>query len=102
MNTTVSTTEAVESNNYDMAVSLIGAVFGTAHFILQSAADLTAYSEGKLVEKVSNGEIPAHLRIQYRKNITEVKQLEMREKFAKMRAGIQAKKEQAKNNNNGK
>lgn len=68
------TAQEPQANSYDTAVSVIGAVFGITHFMLQSAADLVAYGEGKLVEKISDGEIKAAQRIEFRKNETLVRQ----------------------------
>lgn len=85
-------------NNYDTAVSVVGAIFGTAHFIFQSAADLTAHAEGKIVENITKGEIKAADRTEYRKNHTMLKQQEALDKVeaykAKMRAANAARAQQ--------
>lgn len=84
-------TQQPTGNSYDTAVSIIGAIFGTAHFVLQSAADLTAHAEGKLVEKISKGEIKAIERTQFRKDQTLVKQDKAIEAIKNYRAKLQAK-----------
>lgn len=80
------------ANNYDTAVSVIGAVFGTAHFIFQSLADITAHTEGKLVESVSKGAIKATERTQYRKDTTLIKQQEAMAKINAYKAKLDANK----------
>lgn len=80
-------------NGYDATVSIIGAVFGTAHFIFQSAADLTAHAEGKIIEKVTKGEIKYQERVIYRKNVTEIKQMELINKINDWKSKRQSKNE---------
>lgn len=73
------------------AVSVIEAIFGTAHFIFQSAADLTAHAEGKLVEKVTNGEINAAQHTQYRKDTTLIRQDKVLKSIEEYKAKMKAK-----------
>lgn len=72
-------------SNTDTAIAVIGAIFGTAHLIFQTAADITAHTEGKLVEKVSKGAITKSQCIENRKNSTLIKQQKMREAISNMR-----------------
>jgi len=85
------------ANSYDTAVSVIGAVFGTLHFVFQTAADLTAHAEGQLVEKVTKGAITAADATQHRKDQTLIQQdkaLQAIESYkAKMKAMAQKQNE---------
>lgn len=58
----------------DNTIRVINAIFGTAHLFFQTAADLTAEAEGRLVEKVSKGAITRQQSITHRKQSTELKQ----------------------------
>lgn len=72
-----------KNTSSDTAISVVGAIFGTAHFIFQTAADLTAHAEGKIVESISKGEITLAERVEYRKVYTGLKQEEL---IAKMKS----------------
>ena len=80
-----------QPTNSDRVVSVIHAVFGTAHFILQSAADLTAHSESKLIEKVTKGEISYSDNMRYRKLTTFNKQQSCIQKYEEFKAKMQNK-----------
>lgn len=77
--------------NYDTAVNVVGTVFGAAHFVFQSLADITAHAEGKLVEKISKGEINASDRTQYRKDATLIKQTKAMETINAYKAKLDKK-----------
>jgi hypothetical protein len=85
------TTVTQTSNSYDTAINVVGAIFGTTHFVLQSLADLTAHAEGRIVEKISKGEIKASERVQYRKDTTLIKQEDIKNKIAEFKAKQTAK-----------
>lgn len=79
----------LKPSNTDTAVKVIGAIFGTAHFIFQTAADLTAEAEGRLVQKVTKSEITKEQCVDNRKKSTELKQLQALEKLRAIREKAQ-------------
>lgn len=80
------TTVTAKPTTTDNAIKLVSAIFGTAHFILQSAADLTANAEGNIVHKLSKGEITKQEVIDNRKNSTVLKQQKVLDKIAEIKA----------------
>lgn len=72
----------------DTAIQVASAILGTAHFILQSAADLTLSTEGKLVHKLSNGEISRKDIEANRRNTTQLRQLQLRNQISSIREQI--------------
>ena len=86
--------ETPNRTSTDTAISVIGAIFGTAHFVFQTAADLTAHAEGKLVEKVSKGAITRQQTVDNRRAITKTRQTDVKVKYYEMKARIAAKQQQ--------
>ena len=85
---------STKATSQDTTISIIHGVFGTAHFILQSAADLVAHGESKLVEKVTKGEISYADNMRYRKLTTFNKQQSCIEKYEEFRAKMNNKEHQ--------
>lgn len=90
----MSTTQS--ATRQDTTVSIIHGIFGAAHFVFQSAADLTVHAESKLVEKVTKGEISYKDNMRYRKLTTFNKQQSCIEKYEEFKAKMQNKQAQAK------
>lgn len=61
-------------SNTDTAVKVVSTIFGAAHFVFQSLADLTAEAEGTIIEKITKGEISKSSAIQNRKTATALTQ----------------------------
>lgn len=79
-------TAVAKPTTTDNTIKVINAIFGTAHLFFQTAADLTAEAEGRLVQKVSKGAITKDESIQHRKNATALKQQQALNKIAELRA----------------
>lgn len=79
-------TTTPKASSTDNAIKAVSAVFGTAHFIFQSLADLTAHAEGTIVEKISKGEISKAQTITNRKNKTELTQANLLLKIKEMQS----------------
>lgn len=82
-----------KATSTDTAIKVVNAIFGTAHLIFQTAADLTAHAEGSIVQKISKGEITKQQSIDHRVAATKLKQQAALNKIAELKAKHQAKSE---------
>lgn len=83
-------TQTPTKTGTDTAIQIVNAVFGITHFMLQSAADLTAHAEGKLVNKISKGAITVEQSKEYRVASTQLKQAKVLSKLKEMQDKIKA------------
>lgn len=81
--------ETKSNSNVDTAVNVVSAVFGTAHFIFQSLADITLYGEVKTVQAITKN-TPSYRTneqiIKERQAATTGKQIQIMASIDKMKA----------------